>query len=306
MPPPVETGNNGSLLVVKAGHKLVRQLKDSSFDEDRLEQYSLLIQSGNHDLQIAVLESQSAKVLLLEDHVFPEVKSEEEVFPATRDLFFSHHLLQAGFWKDITVSIKNNRYVHVPKKLFEAENASDYLGYNARPVAFPEKVRWSESYRSDAVTVYGVHEGIHDLFAGYYLKKPCRFAHQSSAIIAGTLSCAWDGQPAIYLFIDRFRMHVTSLSEGRLVYYNQFPIREFQDYVKSIMLVMDALGLDQVTCPVNLWGYVSKTSPHYHEFERYIRNVSLGTRPGGIRFAAGLEDIQDHQYFDLFSMMLTR
>ena len=135
-------------MVARAGHKLVRQLKDSSFDEDRLDSYSLLIQTGGHDFQIAVIESKTAKVLLLEDHVFPDVKSEEEVLSATKDLFYSHHLLQAGFWKDITVGIKNNRYVQVPKNLFLAESAGEYLAFNARPSQSGEKICWSEIGRA--------------------------------------------------------------------------------------------------------------------------------------------------------------
>lgn len=292
-------------MVARAGHKLVRQLKDNSFDEDRLESYSLLIQTGNSDLQIAVLDSKNAKVLLLEDHVFPDVKNDEEVLSATRDLFFSHQLLQAGFWKDITVGIKSNRFVQVPRDLFLEESAADYLAFNARPSAAPEKILWSAGYRTDAVTVFAMPAGIHELFAGYYLRKPCRFAHQSSALVAGSLSCAWDSAAALYLFVDRFKIHIICLQEGRLRFYNQFAIKQFQDYVRYIMLVMDDLGLDQANCNVNLWGYVNKTSPHYLEFGRYIRNVSLGGRPGGIRFAAGLEDIQDHQFFDLFSLILT-
>ena len=292
-------------MVARAGHKLVRQLKDNSFDEDRLESYSLLIQTGSSDLQIAVVDSKNAKVLLLEDHVFPDVKNDEEVLSATKDLFFSHHLLQAGFWKDITVGVKTSRFVQIPKNLFLEESAGEYLAFNARPQAQPEKVLFSEGYRSDAVTVFAIPSGIHELFSGYYLRKPCRFVHQASALIAGSLSCAWDGAPALYLFVDRFRIHITCLEEGRLRFYNQFAIKQFQDYVRYIMVVMDDLGLDQSSCRVNLWGYVSKTSPHYQEFSRYIGNVSLGGRPGGIRFAAGLEDIQDHQFFDLFSLLLT-
>lgn len=292
-------------MVARAAHKLVRQLKDASFDEDKLEAYSLLIQSGSSDLQIAVLDSRNAKVLLLEDHVFPDAKTTEEVLSATKDLFFSHSLLQAGFWGDVTVGFKNNTFVQVPKSLFLEESAAEYLRFNARPSDQPEQILWSESYRSDAVTIFSIPSPVHELFAGYYLRKPCRFAHQASAIIAGSLSCAWDATPALYLFVDRFRIHITALKEGKLLFYNQFAIRQFQDYVRYIMLVMDELGLDQSTCKVNLWGYVSRTSPHYQELGKYIRNMTLGGRPGGIRFAAGLEDIQDHQFFDLFSLILT-
>ncbi len=46
---------------------------------------------------------------------------------------------------------------------------------------------------------------------------------------------------------------------------------------------MKGLGLDQQTCEVVLWGYISKNSPHYLEFVKYIRNISFGDQTFSIK-----------------------
>jgi hypothetical protein len=70
------------------------------------------------------------------------------------------------------------------------------------------------------------------------------------------------------------------------------------------MLVMNALGLDQESTPVMLWGYIGKNSPHYQEFVKYVRNVSFGERPKHIKFGYLFDEVQDHHFFDLFSLHL--
>jgi hypothetical protein len=99
-------------------------------------------------------------------------------------------------------------------------------------------------------------------------------------------------------------MHILAAKEGQLIYYNQFPIKHFADYVKYIMLVLTALGMDQQTSQVIMWGYIGKNSPHYHEFIKYIRNVSFGQRPTHLTFGYLFDELQEHHFFDLYSIHL--
>jgi len=106
----------------------------------------------------------------------------------------------------------------------------------------------------------------------------------------------------LYLYVDRFKLHVLSLKDGHLIYYNQFVIKQFPDYVKYIMLVLKALNMDQQKSTVVLWGYIGKNSPHYNEFVKYIRNVSFGARPANLKFGYLFDEVQEHHFFDLYSL----
>jgi hypothetical protein len=106
--------------------------------------------------------------------------------------------------------------------------------------------------------------------------------------------------------VDRFKLHILSIENSKLIYYNQFAIKQFSDYVKYIMLVMKGLGMDQQTCEVVLWGYISQNSPHYQEFIKYIRNVAFGSRSEGLKFGYIFDEVQDHHFFDLFSIQLLK
>ena len=62
--------------------------------------------------------------------------------------------------------------------------------------------------------------------------------------------------------------------------------------------------MSQQTSQVMLWGYIGKNSPHYHEFYKYINNVTFGARPEVLQFGYIFDEVQDHHFLDLYSMHL--
>ncbi len=287
---------------VATRHKLIKAIKDEKFDEEKLHQYTLLTQVGAKDFQTAVIDNEDDRLLFFEDYVFSDVNSPEELVAALRTLYDSHSLLTAGFWKEVKVSIKNNKFVQVPSPLFLETASSEYLSFNAVLDLNKETVLSCRSPKTDAVTVFALQKDFHDFTTKTYARTRLSIFHQSAALIEGVLSAMQPGKEPLYVYVDRFKLHIIWLKEGKLVYYNQFLIKQFSDYAKSIMLVMNAMGLNQETTPVVLWGYIGKNSPHYQEFVKYIRNVSFGERPKHIKFGYLFDEVQDHHFFDLFSV----
>ena len=285
-------------------YKLIKKVKDEKFDEEHLHLYSLLVQLGVRDCQVAVIDDEK-RIVLLEDYVFGEMSSHEELIDQLRGLFESHQLLMAGFWKKVTLSIKNNKMVQVPEALFIEDAAAEYLKFNASIDLTKEDVLFCQNKLTDAITVFAVQKELHQLVREVYLNTTVNIIHQSAALIEGLLDYKKKlaGTP-LYIYVDRFKLHILYVQEGKLVYYNQFVIKQFSDYVKYIMLVMKGLQIDQATSQVVLWGYIGKNSPHYQEFYKYIRNVSFAGRPSHIKFGYMFDEVQEHHFFDLFSMNL--
>jgi len=68
------------------------------------------------------------------------------------------------------------------------------------------------------------------------------------------------------------------------------------------MTVIGQMGLRQDVCPVTLYGFVGKDSPHVHELRRYIKTLELGIRPATLTWSSAFDEIQDHQFFDIFAV----
>ena len=286
-------------------YKLIRKIKDDLFDEEFLDLYHLLINIGAHDFQLMVLDPADNKALLLEDFVLPGLTSQEDLIHILEQLFDSHALLKAGFWKKIKICVKNGRFVQVPDKLFTADAVDEYLKFNAGFDPGREDCLSVLNDRANAVTVFAVDRELREWLADVYPHNPPIYLHQSAALIEGTLHIASgrDDNP-LYIYVDRFKLHIMACEEGKLLYYNQFAIKQFSEYIKYIMLVLKTLEMDQRSSRVILWGYIGRNSPHYHEFYKYISNVTFGDEPDFLNFSYVFDEVPEHHYFDLYSLHL--
>ena len=286
-------------------YKLIRKTKDELFDEEFIHQYHLLLNIGTRDFQLLVIEPESNKVLLLEDFVLPSLTSNEELLRILDQLFDSHAFLKAGFWKKIKVSIKNQKFVQVPQALFAEDSLGEYLKFNALIDPAHESFIASFNKRSQAVTVFAIKNDLRKWVTNVYPNNPPTFTHQSAALIEGTMDFAKSRTDSpLYIYVDRFKLHIIACDADKLIYYNQFAIKQFSDYIKYIMLVMKSLNMDQQSSQIVLWGYIGKNSPHYHEFYKYISNVTFGSQPGYLNFSYVFDEVQDHHFFDLYSIHL--
>jgi hypothetical protein len=285
-------------------HKLIKKIKDEKFDEDKLQRYVLLTQIGAKDFQAAVVDSDDNRLIFFEDFVFSEVNSPADLQLALEGLFESHEYLSAGFWKEVRISIKNNKFIQVPDGLFIPEAAGEYLRFNASIDPATESVRYCRNASQGVVTVFALPTDTVNWLNRIYTHTKVHLVHQSAALIEGVLAAAKPTENPLYIYVDRFKLHILFAPEGKLVYYNQFQVKQFSDYVKYIMLVMKSMGMNQETSQVVLWGYIGKNSPHYEEFVKYIRNVLFGDRPSHLKYGYLFDEIQDHHYFDLYSINL--
>ena len=286
-------------------YKLIKKIKDERFDVDLINHYDLLIHVGARDMQIGVVDSRENKMLLLEDFVFPSLSSQDELLQLLQQLFDDHSLLTAAFWKTVKISIKNNKFVQVPQALFVEESKEEYLKFNAHTDAEKEYVQSVLNRQSNAASIFTFPKDLKDWFVKLYPSTKLIFIHQSAVLIEGitNVSRSRDDNP-LYIFVDRFKLHIVYAKKGKLIYYNQFVIKQFAEYVKYIMLVLKTLNLSQESSQVVLWGYIGRNSPHYNEFYKYINNVVFGQRPNHLKFGYMFDELQDHHFFDLYSMQL--
>lgn len=288
-----------------ADYKLIKKIKDEKFDVENLHQYNLLLQVGVRDLQITVIDSATNKCLLLEDYILASVGTYGALKELLVSLFEAHHLLMAGFWKKVRVTVKNNKFSLVPSALFVKEATEDYLKLNATYNLERDEIHYYKHIQTDAICVFTVNKGIAQWLRDLYPNSEIGFIHHSSSIIEGAINAAKvNRKDSMYLYIDRFKLHIVTLKNGKLEYYNQFVIKQFSDYIKYIMLAMKGLNKNQKTTEVVLWGYIGKQSTHYNEFYKYIKNISFGDRPDYLKFGYMFDEVQDHHFFDLYSMHL--
>jgi Protein of unknown function (DUF3822) len=291
------------LQATTASYKLIRKIKDERFDEEKLHQYTLLINVGVRDFQVAIADEDDSRLVFFEDYVMGDMASPDDLLTQLQLLFEAHPILMAGFWKQVKAGFKNPKFVQVPSSLFVESSAAEYLRFNSYFDQSKEVVLFN-TQQLGTITVFAIYKNVHEWFSKLYVNTKLTFIHQSSALIEGVMHrrISPNSGQTLYLYVDRFKLHLISIKEGHLVYYNQFIIKQFADYIKYIMLVLKALNMDQKKSTIILWGYIGKNSPHYMEFIKYIRNVSFGERPAHLKFGYLFDEVQEHHFFDLYSL----
>jgi hypothetical protein len=169
-------------------HRLIKKIKDDRFDEENLHQYRLLVQLGVRDFQVAVIAESDQRLLFFEDYVLGELHSHSDLLELLKTLFEEHPILQAGFWKQVKVGIKNNKFAQVPSTLFQEGNAAEYLAINTKLDALSEIALSCKNQAIDTVTVFAIKKDLHDWLSGIYKNTQLTFFHQSAALIEGVVS----------------------------------------------------------------------------------------------------------------------
>lgn len=287
------------------GFKVLKRIKDEKFSIDRLHEYTLIIQIGVRDLQLAVVDPDHNRCIAIEDIILSGIDSVQSWREHLEEVFDNHHFLKAGFWKNVRVSIKNQKFSQVPAALFIPGEIASYLGINCQFNPESETALYYKSLKSDVVTCFAIDTKVYDWLLSLYPNSNVGFIHQSSALIEGVIDYARTHKNiTMYLYVDRFKLHIMTLKGKKVEYYNQFNIKKFEEYIKYMMLVVKGLRHDQSKSNIVLWGYIGKQSPHYNEFYKYIQTISFGDRPDYFRFGFVFDEIQDHHFFDLYSSYL--
>ena len=287
------------------GYKPLQQIKDNKFDVDRLHLYNLYILLGTRDVQLVVIDSSDNRCLLLEDYILANTTNYGQFIAILEKFFDDHHLLKAGFWASIKLGLKNDKFSLVPAHLFSEDALYDYLRLNCKIDPVKDHLLYYKHLNSEAVNTFAINNKLYDWLKSIYPSKEIGLIHQSSALIEGVLTELKNyPKDSLFVYVDRFKLHVIASKGNRLEYYNQFQIKEFSDYIKYIMLVMKGLGRDQKHTSVILWGYIGRQSNHYKEFAKYIKHLSFGERPRYLKFGYMFDELEDHHYFDLYNLHL--
>lgn len=287
----------------EAYYKLRQKIKDSKFDIDQLDQYNLLLQAGDQEFQLIIVDSKSHRCLLLEHYDLFGIETEEDYLQILEALFRDHHLLMAGFWNGVKLSVKNQKFCLVPASLFEKEKLGAYLRLSCHIDEQRENLFYYKHSKTNAVTVFAANARLIDWLHQRYPNLHLQVLHHTCAFTEGILQYEdHSSQQDLFLLLENNVMTAVLTNNRRLEYCNMFYCRNEQEFVRYVMLIFQQLQLDRNSTKTLLWGSIDTQSSYFTALAPYLRNISFGGRPKFIRFSYMFDDIADHRFFDLYSI----
>ncbi|MCC5932001.1 MAG: DUF3822 family protein [Cyclobacteriaceae bacterium] len=287
--------------VFKKPYRKLKGISDPKFEIDRLDYYDLFIILGDRDLQILIHDTQDNRPVLFEDYVLDETGgSNLEKIDLLRMVFDDHTCLQAGFWNQITISFKNRKFSQIPAYLFNDEIPNVYLELNCDFEASNETLISRELKEAGIVNVFAIPSLYIEFFDKIYPRHNIRYDHQSTAIINGVLNSTYNSSQFVIVYIDRFSMHISAASKNRLIFYNQYPIKSFEDYLRFIKIAASEIHVDLHKDQIFVYGHLGNKTPHFDSLKKHIHNLAFGQRPSHLHFGWVFDDLEEHQYMDVF------
>ena len=282
-------------------YRRLKRIRDNRLDIDRLHEYDLSLQYGPRDLQLLISDSFDHRVLFLEDYVFDHGDSPVASHDVLGRLIDDHELLGAGFWKTIAFIWKGRKFSLVPETIYHKPSTVAYLRANSGFDPEIDAIFTSRHEDIGLINVFAADRTILELIERFYSNIKVRHMHQSSAIIGGLKALSGNTDPVVYLFIDRFVLHIAVFLDHQFRFYNQYPIHKFEDYLRFLRMVTDELGIQPRSAQTVLYGYLGERTPHFRALKTSIPALSTGKRPTGLLYGFEFDQIAEHQYFDLLS-----
>ncbi|MEM9143292.1 MAG: DUF3822 family protein [Bacteroidota bacterium] len=232
----------------------------------------LSIQVSLNGLSFCILDTIRHKVLLSDKLIFEKTLSAYDVLKKLKALFEEHALTQKEF-SEVIVIHQNPLFALVPKPLFDPQELSNYVRFNARILA-NDHFDFDEIGSQDMVNVYvpfvNVNNYIFEVFGEFVFK------HIGTVLISSLLHSKINGKlPVCYVHITGKTMDLVILKEKRFLLYNTFSYATKTDFLYFILFALEQLDIDTENVILRLFGAIEEGDDRYELCLRYIRQVSI-------------------------------
>ncbi len=288
----------------EATYKLVKSVKDDKFSIDKIERYRLIIQIGKRDLQVCIVDTNQNRTLFLEDYILSATRTDAEKVAQLKEVFERHHLLMVGFWKEVQICFKSEKFALVPLSYFNKENARILLNMNCH-VEKTDSVGYYKLNSNNSVNIFTFNKAVLGWLRSVYVNCKIKVSHQSGMLVNSALkNTPYSEGKSVAIYIDRFYLHISVTSQDKLLFFNSFPIGKFEDYSKYIALTLHEFRLDKSNCNLKLWGHIKEGSSHFKALKNDFTSLEVGNRTTQLNFGYKFDEIPEHQYSDVYGNYL--
>jgi hypothetical protein len=282
-------------------------LKDDKFDIEEIAQYNLTIVLGNNSLLVSVFSISDSKVIALE--FYNLTQKYPSYLPQIEDLFNNHIFLQAGYWNEINVVFNHSNFAFVDIKKFKESDLLDYLNRNNAIITPNDYCLKNEIQDLGVYELFVADKSIIHFFDILYPEKELRVTHHLSGFMQGVNllkpNNESDKKAYLYLLVDESFISIVIIdANNEIQYSNMFFYTSLNDMVYYVLFTLDIFKLGLPDVEVTAWSSICNDEEHFKTLSKYIVHFNKGQRPSGIKYSFLLDEIDNHRFFETFSLYL--
>ena len=275
-------------------------LADKGFNPDNCNNYILSIRIAPDGFFYVLFDIARNKYIQLETFSFQGIIRDNAWVQTIRTLFDQLPFLLQPYNK-IFVALDFPNPLLVPEVIYTDKTKEALYKYNFYPERntklFADKLTYNQS-----VIIYPIGEivkvNILELFPNAIVK------HQASCLLEQIKQQLLHNSDATQVFIqvNKSSFDLIVFKSRRLIFFNSFRYYSLEDFLYFLLYAMKNIDIDPNTQPVSLLGNVEKNSALVSQLLKYVRNVNYVDTKLNTNFSYVFEEIDTHQFFNLFNL----
>ena len=263
-------------------------IQASTFNIDHSEQYHLSVQIGLKHLSYCIINNSTNNVEYFNNFIinddFINIINKEEILK----LNFAYS----------SVSFTNFPCILVPNELFKEENAKKILELTSD---IYDIIKSDPIAEIDTHLVYTISNVINDIVFTFF---PNAKQKAQQSILIEQFGKFDNNKDNAYLYISENILNITAFKNGKLLFNNAFSFDTKEDILYFTLFAFEHLNLDTETVNIKLYGKIIKGDENHQLLYEYIRNIEFGSRPNHLNFSSEFNELQEHQFYGLFSQSI--
>jgi hypothetical protein len=205
---------------------------------------------------------------------------------------------------EVTVVFSNELYSLVPQKLFDEENASDYLKFNTM-ILETDYVAHDLIEEPGIVNVYIPYTNINNFFFDKY--GEFEYRHSISVLTGELLKLSAedneDREAKMYVNCYSGGYDLVLIKNRQLLLANSFKCTSKEDFIYYILFTAEQLELDPSEFHLILLGKITENSDYYKMAYTYIKNIEFLNTSFGFIFASKEEPPKGYMHYTLLKAL---
>lgn len=279
------------------------EVKDDRFEISQIASCHLLIEVSKDRFRFAIQHEKNDMFMWMEDYQIMSVLNENQLLQTLQQIYDQHHFLAANYWKSVSLSVNSNYFTFIPDEIFQREDSSKYINFAAGSQINENHYIYDFKHQTiNAFNIFGVEKKLISWFKEMYTVKKITPVHLISTLIECIRQLP--NPDGMHVHFEEGSLIVVFFKDNMLHFCNRFNYRTPQDAAYHVLFVINQLNLNAAT-PLTLYGEITTFSEAYALIFKTMTSISFGKMPENLNFSYFFEDMPEHRYCSLFSILYT-
>jgi len=285
--------------VAKANTQQIVSIKDERLDIDHIDHYRLSFFIGLDSIDLAVKDLKTNRLLLFEHLVFNKSK---DIIANLDQVHKEHNLIAAGFWKEIQVFVRNDKFALIPNPLFDKSKLYEYIRLNDKADLQQDAFHFKQLDDFGLSFAFGFMSEIREWFKSKYPKVNQRISHQGVAFLnAVQKTNGRKTQATMFLDIKDQKAMVAGFNFEKLAIYNQFSFKDAEHLVKLTALTCQQFSTDRDKTPLIVSGTKAQIEAAAPTLKKYFKLFEAAKRPVELQVHPVFNELEAYEYTEILA-----